>query len=169
MFIWEDTSPPSSSQEKKPSLNHNFYDLCSCFFYYCSFLPHPLLLSTSSGTLQSLTQLHWSPLPTHCSACSSSPLSEFFLGSVHSYAHGLWLCTVEWFIRYCTLQQGLSSHPPMVRNHIYHSHFLTCRALPISKCIKFLRHSGGVLLGEPCFVLKSLLLLLAHLRGCMCS
>lgn len=71
---------PSNLQEKKPILNHNFYDLCSCFFYYCSFLPHPLLLSTPSGTLRSLTQLHWSPLFPHTALpAAPNPCQSFSL------------------------------------------------------------------------------------------
>lgn len=127
---------PSSLQEKKPSLNHNISDLCSCLLHYCSFLPHPLL-SAPSGTLWSLTQLHWSPSShTLIRLHLLTPVRVTF-GSVHSFAHGLWLCTVEWFIRYCTLP----------------------------KCINSLKHPGGVLLVEPCFMVKSLLVLLGHLRG----
>lgn len=97
-----------------------------------AFLPHPLPLSTGSGTLQSLTQLHWSPFSPH----APHPVTpESFLGSLDPYAHGLWLCTAEWFIRYWTLQQGLSSSPPTPP--------LTRWALLFSKCIKFWKCSGG--------------------------
>ncbi len=112
---------PSSSQEKKPSLNHNFYDPCSCVFYYCSFGPHPLLLSTSSGTLQSLTQLHWSP-SSHTLLC----LQLLTPVRVLSWLSAL-ICT--WFmIMYCRMihqilytPTGIILPPPMIHNHIYHS------------------------------------------------
>lgn len=112
---------PSNSWKKKLSLNHNFYDPCSCFFYYCSFLPHPLLLSTSSGTLQSLTQLHWSP-SSHTLLCLQllTPVKIF------SWLSAL-ICT--WFmIMYCRMihqilytPTGIILPPPMIHIHIYHS------------------------------------------------
>lgn len=147
-------SPPLQLTGEKPSLNHNLYDLCTRCFYYCSLLLHPLCLFTPGGIPRSLTQLHWSPFFPHA-ALPAAPhdCQEFFFGSVRSCAHGLWSCTVEWFIRYRTLQKGLSPPPPMAHTHINRLQILTCRFL-LFLSLNSLKHSE--LLREPCFLVWNL-------------
>lgn len=86
--------PQQSTGEKKNSLLQTLMtsalasSVIAAFFHILLSYPHPVGLCEVEHT--------WSAFFPHAApACSSWPLSEFFLDLVHSYVHGLWWCTVE--------------------------------------------------------------------------